>query len=691
MNIMLTTIILTLLILTIVIGVVETIPAVAQHDELTVTKTVDPTDLWIGIGSPDTFMVEINVTGYGGILEEPLPIDVVYAIDSSDSMLWNDYFNLRLDAAKNFTDLLYPSRDQAGVVSWNLEVDFTYGLTYNFATLKTQIDDVSSSGGTDPDLALSQAISMLDANTRVEDSVKVIIVLSDGESSPEVGTYTPHGSPGSYTDEAASKGYLIFSIGLMDGGGEFDFVPVGFGEDFFEENGFGEENLMDMAQWTGGMYYSSPTMENLEAIFNEIFETIVTDTSPYDVDIVEVTETYIVDEGSFNIAPDSTVEVNGKTEITWLNVAQHVGNNDARLSADETFSVSFSAKVADEPVAEIDFMRVVHGAENSTWVYNVHMNGGHYPEDRYPVDVEGEAVINYYDYEENPQIIDIPQVYLNINESPCHWTLEWCGGYESIVQASHAYTYGDDGDTGLHGIQFDYPSDQKGSTVTYWVTLVGDYDEGSVNVGLVRGIGDDNLYLSSVDGPVWRYNVAPEYVFKGLDPMETYLIANATTDLSETQGYGASAVTFQWYGPFETPPEIPNADPEKLKVEWTYVDSDRTDGFTCQTSYLTSEDVGVWYVTAEFIGELHTGEATSVIVSCSVSPSNVHLGESVTVSGSISPSVSDVMVTLVYTKPDGSTFMRTRLTNPGDYSDVYIPDMLGSWSVSASFVFCFTI
>ena len=98
---------------------------------------------------------------------------------------------------------------------------------------------------------------------------------------------------------------------------------------------------MDMAQNTGGLYYSSPTAENLEAIFNEILETIVTHTSPYDIDIVEVTETYIVDEGSFSIAPDSMVEVDGKTEITWLNVAQHVGNHDDRLSADEIFSVSF--------------------------------------------------------------------------------------------------------------------------------------------------------------------------------------------------------------------------------------------------------------------------------------------------------------------------------------------------------------
>jgi Ca-activated chloride channel family protein len=677
-----------LVIITISTVTLNTVWVTAQNNELTVTKTVDPTTIWFDRGSPEPFMVQINVTGYGGIIEETLPIDVVYAIDSSDSMFWNDYFNLRLDAAKNFTDLLDSTRDQAGVISWNLEVDFTYGLTNDFTTLKTLINGVNATGGTDLDLALSQAISMLDANTRVEDSVKVIIVLSDGEVTPEVGAYTPHGSLGSYTDEAASRGYRIFSIGLMDDVGEQEFVAVGVGEDIFEENGFGEENLMDMAQWTGGVYYSSPTMENLEAIFNEIYETIVMDTSPYEVDIVEVTETYIVNEGSFNIAPDSVVEVAGKTEITWLNVAQYVGNHDTRLSADETFSVTFSANLADEPITEIFFVAVEHGVDNSTWVYDVHINGGHYPEDRYPVDVEGEAVINYYDYEETPQTVDIPQVYIIINESPSYWTLAWCGGDVSITLTSHSYTYGYDENTGIHGIRFEYPSDQKGTTVRYWFTLVGDYDRDTVNVGIVRGIGDATPYFSSVDGPVWTYNVALEYVIEGLDPTETYLMANATTDVSESHGYGASSVTFQWYGPFKTAQAIPNADPEKLKANWTHIDSDGSDGFTCQTSHLLAEDVGVWYVTAKFNGGLHRGEAINIIgvtvLSCSVSPSDVSLGESITVSGAISPAISNATVTLTYVKPDGSTVMRTSSTNLGDYHEVYLPDMLGLWRVSAS-------
>jgi hypothetical protein len=72
-------------------------------------------------------------------------------------------------------------------------------------------------------------------------------------------------------------------------------------------------------------------------------------------------------------------------------------------------------------------------------------------------------------------------------------------------------------------------------------------------------------------------------------------------------------------------------------------------------------------------------------ISCSVFPTSVMLGNSTTVSGSISPAVSDVTVTLTYTKPDATTIDRTTTTGAdGSFSDTYIPDMAGSWSVKAS-------
>jgi hypothetical protein len=74
-------------------------------------------------------------------------------------------------------------------------------------------------------------------------------------------------------------------------------------------------------------------------------------------------------------------------------------------------------------------------------------------------------------------------------------------------------------------------------------------------------------------------------------------------------------------------------------------------------------------------------------ISCSVSVPEVALGSSITVSGSISPTVSEANVTLTYTKPDASTFNRTVLSLAnGSYRDVYTPPVLGFYSVAANWL-----
>jgi hypothetical protein len=72
-------------------------------------------------------------------------------------------------------------------------------------------------------------------------------------------------------------------------------------------------------------------------------------------------------------------------------------------------------------------------------------------------------------------------------------------------------------------------------------------------------------------------------------------------------------------------------------------------------------------------------------ISCSVIPSSVILGNSTTVSGSITPIVPDISITLTYTKPDATTINRTSTTGTdGTFTDTYSPDVVGSWSVSAN-------
>lgn len=119
-----------------------------------------------------------------------------------------------------------------------------------------------------------------------------------------------------------------------------------------------------------------------------------------------------------------------------------------------------------------------------------------------------------------------------------------------------------------------------------------------------------------------------------------------------------------------------------------------SDGFYNDT--YTPPVLGSWSVKASWEGDSTYAGATSSsasftvsrissTISCSVSKSEVAEGDSLTVSGSISPAVSGKTVTLSYKKPDGSTFTITVTTgSDGSYSDSYKPDATGSWSVTAS-------
>ena len=201
---------------------------------------------------------------------------------------------------------------------------------------------------------------MLDAGTQ-PGATKVIIFLTDG-----IGSYTYSINPTSPTYEAWTKGYIIYSIGL---GAGHSPAP-----------------LQDMATATGGAYYSSPSAENLDAIYEAIYEMIVTSTIPHYVNITEVTQSYIVvNESSFNIVPDSfTHNLDGTTTMFWENIGMYA-DDDPDLSADETVLLTF------------DIKSKISG-------------------DDLEVDVEGEAIVEYGDYEGNYLgFVDIPQAYITVH------------------------------------------------------------------------------------------------------------------------------------------------------------------------------------------------------------------------------------------------------------------------------------
>lgn len=413
----------------------------------TVTKTASPYNIAIaGSGTNDITTVAITVTGAGSTTTTSVPMDIVFAIDSSGSMTWNDPSNLRLQAAKDFIDRMDSSKDAAGVVSWDSSINFMAALTNNFGDAKSAVDSVDSSGGTDLTAGLSGAISILDANLRSEESAEVIIFLSDGD-----GSYSP-----SIADAAAAKGYTIYSIGLGSS------VNVA--------------NLQDMSTRTGGTYYSAPTPENLGAIFNNIFTQVTTSTIPYYVDVIEVTQEYIVDEDSFNVAPDSVVtDSSGITTITWNNIGL-ISDGDPDLSDDENVLLSFNAK-SDQSGSNLG------------------------------VDVLGNAKVCYTDSNGiDIGCVDIPQAYINVNSPPIANPGEpYVGNEGSAITFDGSASSDPDGDALEYSWDLDNDGIFESSGVEVSKTWPDDYS-GTVTLKVTDQFGVSHEASTTVT----VNNVAPE-------------------------------------------------------------------------------------------------------------------------------------------------------------------------------------
>lgn len=95
------------------------------------------------------------------------------------------------------------------------------------------------------------------------------------------------------------------------------------------------------------------------------------------------------------------------------------------------------------------------------------------------------------------------EVTTGCRPSLSHWSLEFCGEEDDIIEVSEEWEYGTDPHTGITGIKFDdgYECyDATGPEIrTVWFRLLGDWHERSVEVGTKAG--NNNIAIGSVTGP----------------------------------------------------------------------------------------------------------------------------------------------------------------------------------------------
>jgi len=201
----------------------------------------------IVFGDDGVYPVTLNVRGFLPNATIAAHQDVVFTIDSSGSMAWNDPGDLRKAASKSYVDLLVPD-DRAAVVDFDTSAVLVGDdpLSTDYVQVKQNIDLIDSFGGTFLSVGLEAALDefQLHGDPR---HAWVMIFLTDAESVTEDDDILVPLA----VDRAVALGVRIYAVGLT--------VPLEL------------RDLMErIANRTGGTFYLAPTAEALLDIYEDI-------------------------------------------------------------------------------------------------------------------------------------------------------------------------------------------------------------------------------------------------------------------------------------------------------------------------------------------------------------------------------------------------------------------------------------
>lgn len=194
-------------------------------------------------------------------------VNVILVIDNSGSMQASDYYPTRLDAAKDAAKTLIQQlseNDLAGIVIFESGASTAAYLSPDKERVVQRLEAIGQkTGQTALGDGLTLAVEMADS---IPNAGKMVILLSDGVSN--AGVVRP--------DDAArfaeERGIPVFTVGLGSSG------PVVIGADSFgnpEYAELDEETLREIAEGTGGKYFTSVDETTLSAIYLDLSKEIV--------------------------------------------------------------------------------------------------------------------------------------------------------------------------------------------------------------------------------------------------------------------------------------------------------------------------------------------------------------------------------------------------------------------------------
>jgi len=158
-------------------------------------------------------------------------------------------------AANAFIDVIDPTYDQVGLVSYSTNATLAHELTDDFEAVKTKVDDMVADGYTNIGGAIYEATGELVSDGARPGATKVMLLLSDGIAN--VYDHTPCAVTGcpqadayalAAADAAADEDVTIFSISLGEGADQ--------------------ELMQDIA--SEGFYAHAPSSAYLQVLFESI-------------------------------------------------------------------------------------------------------------------------------------------------------------------------------------------------------------------------------------------------------------------------------------------------------------------------------------------------------------------------------------------------------------------------------------
>ncbi len=187
--------------------------------------------------------------------------DIMLVIDKSGSMSGAPLIAAKT-AAKSFVDVVAANaNNRVGVVSFSNDASTSLDspLTNSFSSVKTTIDFINSSGETCTQCGIKKANNEIAADKR--NGIKnVVILLTDGRANRVSGSST--------TDFDASSKAALDEVIAGNTANQTVYFTIGLGKDIKADF------LQQIANSTGGKYFTAPTADDLQSIYQQISQIV---------------------------------------------------------------------------------------------------------------------------------------------------------------------------------------------------------------------------------------------------------------------------------------------------------------------------------------------------------------------------------------------------------------------------------